>query len=85
MRLTITTQTPAHGCAGALGTDPCFPTAPQVATLPGTYRVERSPATPSAVNLPLLAYGCYPPEGGDGPHPADLGTGGPQAGSPCRG
>jgi uncharacterized protein len=85
LRLTITTQTPATECANVLGTDPCFPTAPQARTLPGTYRVERSPARPSAVNLPLLPYGCFPPEGGDGPQPADLGSGGPQPGSPCRG
>jgi uncharacterized protein len=85
LRLAITTQTPAADCANVLGTDPCFPTAPQARTLPGIYRVERSPAKPSAVHLPLLPYGCFPPEGGGGPQPADLGAGGPQAGSPCRG
>jgi predicted acyl esterase len=78
LRLTITTQTPAADCAGALGTDPCFPTAPQARTLPGVYRVERSPATPSVINLPLLPYGCFPPDGGDGPQPEEL-----QGGSPC--
>jgi predicted acyl esterase len=85
LRLTITTQTPAADCANALGVDPCFPTAPQARTLPGSYRIERSPAMRSAVNLPLLPYGCFPAEGGDGPQPADLGSGGPQPGSPCHG
>jgi predicted acyl esterase len=84
LRLTLTTQTPAADCAGALGTDPCFPTAPQARTLPGSYHVERSPATRSAINLPLLPYRCFAPEGGDGEQPADLGSGGPP-GPPCRG
>jgi predicted acyl esterase len=74
LRLTITTQTPTADCGAVLGTDPCFPTAPQALTLPGTYQVEHSPAMPSAINLPLLPYQCFPAEGGDGPEPADLGS-----------
>jgi predicted acyl esterase len=73
LRLAITTQTPVADCAGALGTDPCFPTAPQAGTLPGTYTVQRAPALRSAVNLPLLPYRSFPPDGGTGPQPADLG------------
>jgi hypothetical protein len=74
LRLTITTQTPAADCAAVLGTDPCHPTAPQALTLPGSYQVEHSPAMPSAVNLPLLPYQCFPADGGDGPEPGDLGS-----------
>jgi hypothetical protein len=29
---------------------------------------------PSAINLPLLPYQCFPADGGDGPEPADLGS-----------
>ena len=73
LRLAITTQTPVADCAGALGTDPCFPTAPQARTLPGTYTVRRAPALRSALNLPLLPYHAFPPDGGSGPQPGDLG------------
>lgn len=74
LRLTITTQTPVAECGAVLGVDACYPTAPQARTLPGTYRVQRSPAMPSAVNLPLLPYGFFPADGGDGPQPVDLGS-----------
>ncbi len=74
LRLTITTQTPAADCGAVLGTDPCYPTAPQALTLPGSYQVEHSPAMPSAINLPLLPYQCFPADGGNGPEPADLGS-----------
>jgi predicted acyl esterase len=74
LRLTITTQTPAADCGAVLGTDPCYPTAPQALTLPGSYQVQHSPAMPSAVNLPLLPYQCFPADGGNGPEPADLGS-----------
>jgi hypothetical protein len=76
LRLTITTQTPVADCGALLGTDPCFPTVPQTQTLPGTYRIQHSPSMPSAVNLPLLPYACFAPDGGNGPEPADLGTSG---------
>jgi uncharacterized protein len=69
LRLTITTQMPATGCGALLGVDPCFPTAPQVQTLPGTYQVEHSPALLSAINLPLLPHDCFPASGGSGAEP----------------
>lgn len=74
LRLTITTQTPAADCGAVLGTDPCYPTVPQTLTLPGSYAVQHSPAMPSAINLPLLPYQCFPADGGDGAEPANLGS-----------
>ena len=53
VRLTITTQTPATDCAGVLGTDPCYPTAPQSLTLPGTYEVQVFNNNPSAIGYRL--------------------------------
>jgi predicted acyl esterase len=50
LRLVLTTQTPASACGTLVGRDPCFPTAPQQATLPGTYQVS---VGLSAINLPL--------------------------------
>lgn len=71
LRLTLTTQTPAATCAASvLGTDPCAPTAPQAATLPGTYSIVDGPRFPSSINLPLLPYGAFRPAG-DGPEPID--------------
>jgi hypothetical protein len=84
LRVTFTTQTPVTDCAGALGTDPCYPTAPQALTLPGTYLLHRSAATPSAINLPLLPYGCFAPSGGDGPEPDSLGSQQPSTARPCN-
>jgi predicted acyl esterase len=80
VRLTITTQTPATDCAGVLGTDPCYPTAPQSLTLPGTYEVQHSRAMPSAIDLPLLPYGCLPADGGNGAEPVGLGPSRPRPG-----
>ncbi|WP_327238031.1 CocE/NonD family hydrolase [Streptomyces sp. NBC_01317] len=54
LRLTLTTRTPEADCSAPVGVDPCFPTDPQLRTLPGTYTVHRSPTALSAVNLPLL-------------------------------
>jgi uncharacterized protein len=81
LRLTITTQTPAADCGALLGVDPCYPTAPQARTLPGTYRVQHSPTMPSVVNLPLLPYRCFPADGGNGQEPANLGSSRPQPNS----
>jgi predicted acyl esterase len=87
LRLTLTTQTPAPECGNLLGLDPCTPTDPQARTLPGTYRVLRSPRAPSAIHLPLLPADCFAPTGGSGPQPASLGEGLPRraAGTPCGG
>jgi hypothetical protein len=84
LRLTLTSQTPAMECAAVLGTDPCYPTAPQALSLPGTYSIERSPATPSAINLPLLPYACFPADGGRDAQPADLGDRATDTGRACR-
>ncbi|HMJ15271.1 MAG TPA: CocE/NonD family hydrolase C-terminal non-catalytic domain-containing protein, partial [Polyangiaceae bacterium] len=50
-------------CSAAIGTPPvgCNLTAPMQATLPGgVYKLHRSPALRSLVNLPLLPYGSLP-------------------------
>src|SRR5262249_25491506 len=76
LRLTVTTQTPAAVCQAQLGTAPCFPTAPQQRTLPGTHRVRLGAST---VELPLAPYGCFPPSGGSGAEPVSLtGPGNPR-------
>lgn len=72
LRLTIITQEPASACTALLGTDPCFPTAPQKKTLPGTYTVDHSAAMPSAINVPVLPYQCFAPTGGSGTQPDNL-------------
>lgn len=74
LRLTLTTQTPEADCVNVLGTDPCYPTAPQALSLPGFYQVQRALSMPSAVNLPLLPYACFPADGGNGAQPMDLGS-----------
>ena len=50
LRLTITTQGDRTRCNAVVGPDPCFPTAPQQQTLPGTYTVH-SPR----LNLPVTS------------------------------
>jgi predicted acyl esterase len=50
LRVVLTTQTPLASCGTLVGRDPCFPTAPQQATLPGTYEVSLGL---SQINLPL--------------------------------
>jgi len=60
LRLVVTTQTPTSECSPVLGTDPCFPTAPQTASLSGsTTSLYYGPANSSAVNLPLLRASCW--------------------------
>jgi predicted acyl esterase len=54
LRLQLATQVPAADCVGALGSDPCFFTTPQLQTLPGTYAVHFGGAHPSTLNLPLM-------------------------------
>jgi predicted acyl esterase len=59
LRLTLTTQTPATACAG-FNILPCGLTAPAQASVSGgTYQVQRGPAWPSSVHLPLLKAGCF--------------------------
>lgn len=77
VRLTVTTQTPtqvATGvfspppanslCSPILGTDPCYPTMPQVVSLTGSsVSLYFGPAYRSSLNLPLLKANCFRPEG----------------------
>lgn len=60
LRLTITSQTPTSSCSPVLGTDPCFTTAPQTASLTGaSFTVLHGPAQPSSINVPLLPSNCW--------------------------
>jgi predicted acyl esterase len=60
LRLTVTTQTPTAKCPGFLGTDACFPTDPQKASLSGSSTtMYYGPTTSSSLNLPLLKAGCW--------------------------
>ncbi|WP_167376673.1 CocE/NonD family hydrolase [Rhizobium multihospitium] len=60
LRLVLTTQTPADKCGPALGLDPCFPTAPQAASLAGnTTTLHYGPQTASSLNLPLAPAKCW--------------------------
>jgi uncharacterized protein len=60
LRLTVTTQAPTANCSPRLGTDPCFPTAPQAASLSGsTVSLYYGPTNRSSLNLPLLKAGCW--------------------------
>lgn len=76
IRLTVTTQTPTQGsngvfnpaptgsqCSPVLGTDPCYPTMPQLASLTGSaVSLYYGPRNRSSLNLPLLKAGCFSPE-----------------------
>ena len=62
LRFVLTTQAPTDICSPFLGTDPCFPTAPQTASLTGSrITIHHGPSYPSAVNLPLHKAGCWNP------------------------
>jgi uncharacterized protein len=77
LRLVVTTQTPSEDlngvfappppnsqCSPVLGTDPCFPTLPQVVSLTGsTVSLYFGPHHRSTLNLPLLKANCFRPEG----------------------
>jgi len=76
VRLTVTTQTPTQGsngvfspaptgsqCSPILGTDPCYPTMPQLASLTGSaVSLYYGPRHRSSLNLPLLKASCFSPE-----------------------
>ncbi len=65
LRLLLSTQTLQAECsAKSVGVDPCYPTAVQQKSLPGTYTIALSTATPSLVNLPLLPPNAYKARGG---------------------
>jgi predicted acyl esterase len=60
LRLVFTTQTPADKCTPVLGTDPCFPTAPQAASLAGSMvTIYHGGSNASSLNLPLLKASCW--------------------------
>lgn len=83
LQLAVTTQVDPTKCSVLLGVQPCFFTAPQLSSLPGTYHVRYGADTPSSINLPLLPAGCFTPSGGDGEEPVGLQGGTRAAGSPC--
>ena len=64
IRLVLSTQTLQADCAKSVGVDPCYPTAPQLKSLPGTYNVEFAPSKLSLINLPLLPVDFFKPRGG---------------------
>ena len=72
LRVVLTTQTLLADTVGLAGVDPCFPTAPQLETLPGTYQILHARQTPSAINLPLLPLNIFKAAGG-GSIPRDWG------------
>jgi predicted acyl esterase len=60
LRVVFTTQTPTDKCTPVLGTDPCFPTAPQTASLSGSMvTIYHSATNASSLNLPLLKASCW--------------------------
>jgi predicted acyl esterase len=77
VRLVVTTQSPSQDpngvfspppanslCSPVLGTDPCYPTMPQVVSLTGsTVSLYFGPTHRSSLNLPLLKANCFRPEG----------------------
>lgn len=84
IQLTLASQGSPQACAATAGIGPpplgCFYTAPQLATLPGgIYRLDRTAARPSALNLPLLPLHAFPyvesptPPTGSYPVPNDWG------------
>ncbi|WP_341702833.1 CocE/NonD family hydrolase [Ferrovibrio sp.] len=62
LRLTVTTQAPTASCPPTLllGSDPCYPTATQTASLSGgSFTLYYGPANSSSLNLPLLRASCW--------------------------
>ncbi len=84
LRLVVTTQMDPKDCAGPLlGVNPCYPTATQLRTFPGTYSLAHGPRYPSAVNVPLLPRTCLLANGGTGTQPTTLSGPAPSAATPC--
>jgi hypothetical protein len=84
IQLTLASQGSPQACAATLGIGPpplgCFYNAPQLRTLPGgIYRLDRTAARPSALNIPLLPLHAFPyvdsptPPTGSSPVPKDWG------------
>lgn len=72
LRVALTSMQDESQCGAILGVRPCFPTAVQLRTFPGTYTVLRGSGQESTLNLPLLPYRFFKPTGGNGPEPAHL-------------
>lgn len=73
LRVTLTSMQDESKCGALLGVHPCFPTANQLRTFPGTYTLFRGDGQQSTINLPLLPFGFFKPTGGNGAEPAGLG------------
>jgi predicted acyl esterase len=61
LRLVFTTQTPTALCQPILGTDACYPTTPQAATLGGgVFTIyHHTKQGSSSINLPMLPANCW--------------------------
>lgn len=68
LQLVVTSQDPGK-CSALLGWRPCFPTATQLHTFPGTYTILRGKGQQSVINLPLLPAGYFKPVGAVGTQP----------------
>jgi uncharacterized protein len=73
LRVVLTSMQDPAKCGALLGVHPCFPSATQLRTFPGTYSVLRGAGQQSTINLPLLSYGFFKPTGGKGAEPEGLG------------
>ena len=73
LRVVLTSMQDPSKCGALLGVHPCFPSATQLRTFPGTYSVLRGVGQQSTINLPLLPHGFFKPTGGKGDEPAGLG------------
>jgi len=73
LRVVLTSMQDPSKCGALLGVHPCFPSATQLRTFPGTYSVLRGAGQQSTINLPLLPYGFFKPTGGNGAEPVGLG------------
>jgi predicted acyl esterase len=72
LRVVLTSMQDESKCGAVLGVRPCFPTASQLRTFPGTYTILRGKGRQSTLNLPLLPYKFFKPTGGSGPEPKGL-------------
>jgi uncharacterized protein len=72
LQVVLTSQQDQSKCGAILGVHPCFPSASQERTFPGTYSVLSGAGQQSTLNLPLLPYGFFKPTGGKGAEPAGL-------------
>jgi predicted acyl esterase len=71
LQLVVTSQDPGK-CGALLGWRPCFPTATQLRTFPGTYTILRGAGQQSTITLPLLPAGYFKPVGAVGSQPSEI-------------